>query len=77
MVLAAAGNIDIHGRLGWDGADDLDECLGVMDVRAVQPHTEIVGFDPSLSRRAVFHHRVEPELAWAYHDRCCWLSYGY
>ncbi len=56
MVLAAADDIDIHGRLGWDGAYNLKECLGVMDVRAVQPHNEIVGFDPSLSRWTIFHH---------------------
>ena len=56
MVLAATDDIDRHGRLGWDGADDPDECLGVMDVRAVQPHNKIVRFDPSLSRWTIFYH---------------------
>ncbi len=42
MVLALSDDIDSHGRLRWDGAYDLDECLGVVDVRAVQPHDERV-----------------------------------
>ncbi len=46
MGLAPSHDIDLHGRLGWERADDLDECLGVMDVRAIQPHDEVVGFDP-------------------------------